>query len=232
MKIAVIQHRLRTGAAEDAAALIAAARRAADSGAEIVFFPDVPARAVEENPAGDILSGGLAQIETAPFVPSVAPGLAGSSSLVAPPRGAETLGKIALMVGDASLDREVHRSLMGSRPNVAVLCPRSESELQAEAVLELAIGLSRSLAGLVIVAECSGAQPGEAGHGGSALVLLGDVIAEAMSDDDVIVADIVLPVPQPEPAEALPAVPPILEQRVAHHRGQKISVDYPADLSS
>jgi hypothetical protein len=232
MRIAAVQHRLRETAEQDAAALVLAAESASESGAEIVFFPDVPSLFGTENPASQILFDGLSQIVGARFVPAVSPEEPGYSSIVSPPREVETLGKIALMVGDAALDREVHTMMRDVRPNATVLCPRSESELQAEAMLELAIGLSLSVSGLVVIAECSGADPGCIGHGESAIVLLGDVLAEAMAEDDVLIADVDLPIPHPEPAEALPVVPPILQQRLAHHRGVKVQVDYPADLTS
>ena len=232
MKIGVIQHRTRDRAAEDVTALVSATARAADSGAEFVVLPEVLRLFGEQNPDRWALVTGLDSIAGARLIPFVGPEVPAFSSVLTPPQDIESLGTIALLVGDACVDPEVHRALFEQLPNVAVLSPRSESELQAEAVLELAIGLSLSLAGLVIVAECAGAEPGEPGHGGSAIVLLGDVIAEAMGDDDVLLADIPLPIPQPEPVEGLPPVPRILEQRLAHHRGEKVPVDYPADLSS
>lgn len=232
MKIGVIQHRTRDNAADDVAALVAATAHAADSGAEFVVLPEVLRLFGEQNPDRWALMKGLDSIEGARFMPFVGPEMAAFSSVLTPPQEMESVGTIALLVGDAVVDPEVHRVVFEQLPNMAVLSPRSESDLQAEAVLELAIGLSLSLAGLVVVAECSGADAGEPGHGGSAIVLLGDVIAEAMGDDDVLIAEVPLPIPQPEPVEALPAVPRILEQRLAHHRGEKAPVDYPADLSS
>ncbi len=118
-----------------------------------------------------------------------------------------------------------------SFPNVAVLLPRSESDLQAEAVLELAIALSDSLAGLVIVVDTDGSEPGHPGHGGSAIIMFGKVVAEAMSGDDILFADVELPVGRPEPREPLPEMPTILQQRLAHHQGHHLEVDYLADLS-
>jgi hypothetical protein len=121
--------------------------------------------------------------------------------------------------------------ILGDAPNLAVLAPRSENDLQAEAVMELAMGLSKSLASLVVVTECVGAEPGSAGHGGSAIVYLGEVIAEAMSaDDETLYAEIELPLGRPELPEPLPMIAPILSQRVAHHRGEKPPLDYPAEL--
>lgn len=232
MKVGVVQHRIRESADEDAAALAQAAASARDLGAELVVLPEVLALFGDDNPARDALFDALAGIDGSRLMPYVGPEVAEFSGIVTPPLEAEFAGSIALLVGDSCVDIEAHRAVLAERPNAVVFSPRSESELQAEAVLEVAIGLSLSLAGLVIVAECAGAEPGEPGHGGSAIVLLGEVIAEAASGDDVLVAELPLPVPQPEPAEDLRPVPPILAQRLAHHRGEKIVVDYPADLSS
>lgn len=232
MKVGVVQHRIRESGAEDARALARASSRARDLGAELVMLPEALSLFGDENPDRRELFDALAEIDGSRLMPYVGPDAAGFSGIVTPPPDAEFAGSIALLVGDACVDPGVHRAVLAERPNAVVLSPRSESELQAEAVLELAIGLSLSLAGLVVVAECSGADPGEPGHGGSAIVLLGEVIAEAMAEEDVLVAEVPMPVPQPEPAEELPSIPPILAQRLAHHRGEKVAVDYPADLSS
>ena len=139
------------------------------------------------------------------------------------------LGEVAVLRGDDALDPDTHRELASRLPAAIVLMPGAESDLQAEGVLELALGLSESVAGLVVVAEDDGAEPGDSGHGGSAIVLLGEVLAEALGGADVIVAEVPLPVPQPAPREPLPEVPPILLQRLAHHRGVKPRTDYPSD---
>ncbi len=139
------------------------------------------------------------------------------------------VGTCAVLAGDAAIDPAEHRRLASDPPDALVLAPESESDIQAEAVLEVAIGLSLAVAGLVIVLESSGAEPGDPGHGGSAIVLLGEVAAEALEDDDAVVAVIPVPVPRPEPRAPLPEIPPLLLQRLAHHRGEKVSVDYPAD---
>ena len=115
-------------------------------------------------------------------------------------------------------------------PTLAVLSPRSETDLQAEAMLEFAIELSDSLAGVIVIAECSGAEPLEVGHGGSAIIVLGEVVAEALSDDDVLIAEVPTPFPQPSPREPLPAVPPLLAQRFDLHSG-RLSVEHGPDLS-
>lgn len=140
-------------------------------------------------------------------------------------------GALVALEGDAALDAAEHRRVRDERPDVLVLSPGAESDLQAEAVLELAIGLSTSCSPLVVVLEDAGAPAGEPGHGGSAIVMVGQVTAEALDDDAVLVADVPWPLPPLEPRTALPAVPPILTQRLAHHRGERPDAGYLADLS-
>ena len=162
--------------------------------------------------------------------------LAGGAELVLPAVDGSwaalgRLGRLAVLRGDAAIDPAMHAVMAADAPDVLLLLPASESELQAEATIEVALGLSLSLAGLVIVTDTAGSEPGVAGHGGSAIILLGEVAAEALLDEEVLVADIPVPIPAPEPRAPLPVVPPILLQRLAHHRGGKVAVDYPADLS-
>lgn len=147
------------------------------------------------------------------------------------PAGLDALGRVVALEGDACFDATTFEALAADPPDVLVLRPRSESDLQAEAALEFAIALSESVAGLVLIAETTGAAPGEAGHGGSAVVWLGDVVAEGLADTDVLIAGIALPLVEPEPREPLPKPAPILLQRLANHTGERPAVDYLADLS-
>lgn len=146
-------------------------------------------------------------------------------------QGMDPFGRVVVIAGDAAIDPEQHRRVAAGPPDVLVLAPGSESDLQAEAVVELAIGLSVSVAGLVIVAETSGAEPGSPGHGGSAIVMLGEVLAEAVFDDQTLMAEIDPHIPSPEPRAPLPEPSTILAQRLAHHRGERAAVRYLADLS-
>jgi len=159
----------------------------------------------------------------------------GAEVVVSDPETAEdalsVVGRCVVLRGDAAIDPEVHRRLAEQSPEVLVLAPASESELQAEAAIEVAIGLSLAVAGLVIVLDSSGAEPGVPGHGGSAIVLLGEVAAEALADDDTLMAEIPVPVPTPEPRAPLPEVPLLLLQRLATHRGEKLTYGYPTDTS-
>ena len=95
------------------------------------------------------------------LIPSTAPGVNSFAATAPPLEGLEGLGRIALLAGDACMTGLELVRILGDSPNVAVLAPRSENDLQAEAVMELAIGLSESLAGLVVVTECAGAEPGD-----------------------------------------------------------------------
>ena len=83
-------------------------------------------------------------------IPSTAPGVDSFAATAPPLDGLEGLGRIALLAGDACMTGLELVRILGDAPNVAVLAPRSENDLQAEAVMELAIGLSESLAGLVV----------------------------------------------------------------------------------
>lgn len=232
MRIAVIEHRLRGGAIEDARALATAASAAADGGAEIVFFPHVIP--INEQDAQIELSRLLAGMPGTRLIPRIGAGVRAQVFPVTDqvPVIGERLGSVALLHGDSCMDAAVLERTAAASPALLVMTPQSESELQAEAVLELAIGLSESVAALVIVAESVGAEPGEPGHGGSSIVLLGQVLAEGLGDDgDVLFAEVPAPLVRPEAAEPVPRVPTILEQRLAHHEGRKLDMGYLADLS-
>ncbi len=226
MRIAVVQHALRDTPKADADALAAAVRAATARGAELVVTPAMPegrdatmlcdaARAAAGEVPVVCVDGGTARLPDA-------------SRVLA---GAEALGPVLAVSGDACFDPALWSGALDARVAAVVMSPLSESDLQAEAALEVAIALSDALAGLVVVAECAGAELGEPGHGGSAVVLVGGVLAEAFGDDDVLLADVPVPVPQPEPREQLPEVPPILAQRLARHAGRRPDAGYLADLS-
>lgn len=231
MRIAVIQHRERERAADGARALAQAAARASEVGAEAVFLPassalSDPAARSEFESATDGLPGTR-------VVPLFAAGTTSRALSATGDLGPLTarLGDVALLFGDACFERDQLERLAAEKPPVLVMLPRSESDLQAEAVLELALGLSESTSGLVVVIDTTGGEPGEPGHGSSAIILLGDVMAEAYEDDEILYADIIEPVPEPEAALPLPQLPTILEQRLASHQGRRLDPGYPADLS-
>lgn len=225
MRIAVVQHAPRPAPAQDLEALVAATVRAATAGAGWVVLPAVPA--LDQGPLHEELWRRLES--DVPGIEALAVSAEDERVLA----GREDDGKpgvTAVLTGD---DCYAPASLMAARehtPGVLVLAPGAESELQVEATMELALALSTSVASVVIVVETDGAEPGEPGHGGSAIIHLGEVVAEALPGDDILYADLVAPVGPPEAPEPLPEIPPLLAQRVAAHHGRKLEVDYPADL--
>lgn len=234
MKIAAVQHRVRADAESDARALAAAVSAAAERGAQIVVVPDVASLQADGGAGHRLLLSLTRDVPVFCIAPSVDPAVRGVSVTATLPEAFSAEGRapggIALLVGDACMDAAELARAAEFRPDVAVLCPRSETDLQAESMLEFAVGLSAALAGLVVIAECSGAEPLEVGHGGSAIIMLGEVSAEALGDDDVIIADVPLPIPQPSPREPLPLVPPLLQQRFALHNGA-LPIEHGPDLS-
>ena len=234
MKLAAIQHRVRKSADADARALAAAAAIASARGAEMIVFPDVPSLQRDDAAGHSLLTELVLDVDAFCILPLVdvrSPGVAIVTALpgtISAPGGG--VGVASLIFGDACMDPCELARVAAENPAFAVLSPRSETDLQAEAMLEYAIGLSDSLAGVIVIAECAGAEPLEVGHGGSAIILLGDVMAEALLDDDVLVVDIPLPFPQPSPREPLPQVPPLLAQRVAHHDG-RVAIEHGPDVS-
>lgn len=225
MKIAVVQHVPRPAPAQDLEALVAAAARAAADGARWVVLPGVSA--LDEGPLHEELWRRLEA--DVPGVGVVVAG-AGEHRDVAADAGAGSPGASALLVGDDCFMPAALREAHAALPGIAILAPGAESELQVEAILEFAIALSTSLASIVIVVETDGAEPGEPGHGGSAIIYLGEVVAQAVAGDEILYADVETPAGPPEAPGALPAIPPLLAQRVAAHQGRKLEVDYPADL--
>ena len=222
MRIAAIQHHLRADAAEDARALADAASLAAARGASLIVCPQVASLRSDGGEGAALLGELLEDVQALCLVPDVDPASRGLALVVTLPGVEEApdgLGIAGLVIGDACIDPAEIAGLCAQRPSIAVLSPCSQTDLQAEAMLEYAIALSDSLSGVVIIAECSGAEPLEPGHGGSAIVVLGEVLAEALAADDVLVADVAVPFPEPKPREPLPPVPPLLAQRFQHHRG-------------
>lgn len=226
MRLAVVQHRSRPAPAQDLEALVLASSRAAAHEADALVLPDVPA--LRERPLHDDLLVRLGEVAPAVDLIMVHPdtGHGASSAL----RDHDVIGRVALLQGDECIDPDVLAATAAAKPGMVVLAPGSESDLQAQAVLELAVPLSTSLASVIVVVESDGAEIGQPGHGGSAVVHLGEVVAEAMSGDDLLVVDLPAPLGPPESAGALPELPPVLAQRLAAHRGQKVEVSYPADL--
>jgi hypothetical protein len=69
------------------------------------------------------------------------------------------------------------------------------------------------------------------GVGWSTIVFTGEILAESETADDMLFADIELPITAPDPRESLPTPSAILSHRFAVHRGDRPDVGYPAELS-
>lgn len=225
MRIAVVQHASPAG---EAAVVVPVVRGALERGADLLICPAAPAFAV------DALSAELDRVvgesDAVYVLPVIEDPPHGTLSVIES-EGTAAVGRIAVLVGDACFDRVSWERARDAGVAATVLCPLSESDLQAEAALEVAIALSDSLCGLIVVAEAAGADVGDPGHGGSAIVVLGDVAAEGFGETDVVMAGLHGPVSGPEPPEPFPQLPTLLAQRVAHHRGRRLDVEWPADLS-
>jgi len=224
MKIAVVQHTLRRTLADDAQVLLLAATMAHVQGVTWVVLPDT-------SPARGSSSPGELAATVARGVPDVSALLAscdGKPWCLVPDDPAAP-GRTVIIAGDACFSPAVLTDVWAVRPDVVVLAPASESELQAEAAVEFGIALSSTFAPLVIIAEPDGSELGQPGHDGSAIIHLGEVLAEAFCPDELLMGDVEVPLVRLEHREDLPAVPHVLAQRVAAHQGARLPVDYPAD---
>jgi predicted amidohydrolase len=227
VKVALIHHRVRGDVAVDADALVDMARRACAAGAEAVVCPHVPSLAGLEPPEREAL---LARVEGC--LDGAALFMSFRSEETGPRISRSPLGRTALVAGDDCLREEVVRTLAADGLDTVIWRVGAESELQAEAVLEYALGCSPAIAGLLLVAECSGGEDHDGCRGASAIIHAGQMVAEATGvDDELLIAELDIPVPASEPDLPLPALPPILAQRLAVHEGRKPSVGYPAELS-
>lgn len=226
MRIAVIQHELRGHERMDLAALLSLAEAASDDGAGVIVCPRLPGLAGDTR----IYQAFIENMRNhAPGSLVVMPSVAGNRDS-APQPFMTPLGRTVAFLGDECI--EAAAGTEPSRFDAMVWQPDAESPIQAEAFLELALDSSLSIAGLVLVSAVSGRARGQAGFGGSAIVHLGDILAEAGEGEDVVSADVDVPVSLPERLGPRPVPPPILAQRLAHHRGDRPpAVDYPADLS-
>lgn len=227
MKIAVVQHRIRTHERMDLAALLSLSEQAEDEGADVIVYPCVPGLGYA-SPLMTAFASNV--IESAPQVSIVAPCAAQSRAgkLASVPT---RLGSTLVLAGDDCIDASLYPRIESFGLEALVWQMDTESPLQAEALLELALDASLSLAGLVIVTSLTGRAHGAAGYGGAAIVHLGDILAEAVEGEDIVTAELTAPVTLPDRRGPRPTLPPILAQRLAHHRGGKLPVDWPADLS-
>lgn len=227
MRLAVIQHRLRTHERMDLAALLACAQDASDDGASVIVCPRLPG--LDGN--ARIYHAFIENMrEHAPGSLVVMPAVAGGRSEAAH-AFTTPLGRTVALSGDECIDPSELAAATEPGCEAMVWQPDAESSLQAEAVLEFALDASLSLAGLVLVTGFVGSGRGVRGHGGTAIVQLGEIVAEAGDGEEVVSATLDVPVGLPDRLGPRPDLPPILAQRLAHHRGERAAVDWPADLT-
>ncbi len=228
MKIAVIQHQLRGHERTDLAALLSVSEQASDEGASVIVCPRLPGL----GPDTRIYQAFIENMRKhAPGSLVVMPAVAGG-------RGEELqpfltpLGRTVALTGDECIEPSMLDDVATLGVEAMVWQPCAASALQAEAFLEFALDASLSLSGLVIVTALTGSARGVARFGRSAVVELGDILAEAGEGEAVVSAQIEAPVSLPDRPRPHPVLPPILAQRLAHHLGEPPpAVGYPADLS-
>lgn len=212
----------------DLAALLSLAEAASDEGAGVVVCPRLPGLANDTRMYQAFIEN---MRNHAPGSLVVMPSVSGSRSESAQPF-LTPLGRTMALLGDECIEEPTLSKASAEGVHAMVWQPEAESPLQAEAFLELALDASLSLAGLVLVSALSGRGRGAVGFGGSAIVQLGEILAEAGEGEAVVSAQLEVPVALPDRPGPRPVLPPILAQRLAHHRGIcPPAVDYPADLS-
>ncbi|HEX9093928.1 MAG TPA: hypothetical protein VF902_08090 [Coriobacteriia bacterium] len=225
MRIAVVQHRIRTHERMDLAALLSLAEQAADEDADVVVFPCIPGLL----PGAGLLEAFAANVlDRAPQVSLLSPCVAvrrrGTVQSIA-----TRLGRTAVLAGDECIDAGLFADLEALELEALVWQMDTESALQAEATLELALDASLSLAGLVLVSSLAGEARGLHSFGGSAIVHLGELLAEAGDDEDLLLADLSTPVALPVRRGPRPVPAPVLTQRLAVHRNLRPGAAHPSD---
>ncbi|MDO8914953.1 MAG: hypothetical protein Q7W16_02570 [Coriobacteriia bacterium] len=217
MKIALVQHRIRNHERMDLAALLSMSEQAQDEGADVIVYPCVPGIGYDSQ----LMTAFTANVmERAPQVSIVASCAAwGPGGMLQPVP--TRLGRTLVLAGDDCIDASLYPEIESLGLEALVWQMATESPLQAEALLELALDASLSQAGLVLTACLYGEARDIHSSGGSAIVHLGEILAEAGEGEDLLIADIAVPVPLPERRgrRAVPA--PVLQQRFAAHHGKK-----------
>ena len=226
MKVAVVQLRIRVHVRMDLAALLSATEQAAEEGADVVVYPYAPW--ITGQP---LLEPFFENVEQrAPEIKWIRPGWRCSPGIVQARPTA--LGSTVVLEGDDCIDPALLPLLRALGCDALVWLFDAEDDLQAEALLELAMEASVTIAPLIVIASLTGEARGVVQHGISAIVHMGEIVAEAGSDDDeVLVADVPRKAVPLERGHSLPEPAPVLAQRLAAHRHTKVPVDYPADLS-
>lgn len=206
--------------------MLALSERAAEEGVQVIAYPRVPGLANDRS----LLNAFFRNVEErAPGLTWVRPGLRyKGEALTAHPTA---LGRTVVLDGDDCIDPALFPAVQALECDALVWLFNAEDALQAEAALELALEASQTLAPLVLVATVTGNARGVRAHGIGAIVRLGEILAEGGEGEELVVADVPTPSPVPERSRRLPELAPVLAQRLAAHRGAKVPVSYPADLS-
>ncbi|MBS3957314.1 MAG: hypothetical protein KGZ40_07275 [Clostridiales bacterium] len=228
MRVAVIHHRCRDDVALDSVALAESIGSACAHGAAVVVCPRIPVLA------------GMPPHERKHLLQTVQE-CAGGTALLMPFTHADNsehriavtpLGLTSLAAGDVCLNPDTARMAREAGVHAVVWRPGAESELQAEAIIEYVLRCAPALAGLVVLAECTGSSAHLGQSGTSAIVLFGELVAEsAGAEDEILYAEVEGAWEASEQDLALPELPPLLAQRLAVHEGRRASVEYPWDLS-
>jgi hypothetical protein len=227
VRVAVVQHRIRTHERMDLAAMLAVSERASEEGAQVIVYPAVPGVS-----SGTMLVPAFLRNveERAPGMTAVSPFVAlreGGAPAVTP----TALGRTLVLTGDECIDPSLFAEVQALACEALVWQFDAEDDLQSEACLELALEASLTLAPLMLVASVTGSARGIDLHGTSAIVYLGEILAEGGAGEDLLIADVPAPSVAPEHGRRLPEPAPILRQRLAAHHGTRVPVDYPSDLS-
>jgi len=227
LRIAVVQHRVRTHERMDLAALLAMSEHASDEGAQSIVFPRIPGIV----PGSPLLEAFFRNVaERCPGMYCIRPRMrhrTGEAMGCTP----TALGRTIVLADDDCIDPALFPHIQALDCEALVWMLVSEDDLQAEAVLELALDASLTLAPLVIVVSVTGHARDVDAHGLSAIVHLGELVAEGGEGEDLLIADLGLPAAMTQKTRRLPEPTPVLLQRLAAHRGTKAPVEYPADLS-
>jgi len=227
LRIAVVQHRIRTHERMDLAAMLAMSEHASDEGAQVIVYPHVPGIV----PGSQLLDAFFRNVgERCPGMQLVRPRMrhrAGEEMACSP----TALGRTIVLADDDCIDPALFPLVQALGCETLVWMFVAEGDLQAEAILELALDASLTLAPLVIVASVTGHARDVDAHGLSAIVHLGELVAEGGGGEDLLIADLAVPAAMTQHVRRLPEPTPVLLQRLAAHRGTTAPLDHPADLS-
>ena len=222
MRIATVQHLLRAHERMDLAALLSLCQEASEEGAALIVCPHVPGLAHSEQMSRAFNENVRAYAPGSAVITPFAS--ASKSDPLAVSHSAA--GRALVLGGDECLDPDLYPAIEVLAPGILVWQVETESTLQAEALLELALDASQSQSGLIVIAAPVGSARGTESCGGSAIVHLGEIVAEAGSGEEIIYADVVVPVMLPEKRRMRAVPAPVLQQRLSVHRGKRPRIDH------